>query len=121
MSADTFGGLYLFGAANVIYLHTTRFWAERGFINWEDSVTDEAGKLTWQTALERIKEVRKMYGTTSKQGLEIDNSDRSSKLKFCEDMLMLIKRAQEQGAYDDPTCYHHHEILRPKTFILSGA
>lgn len=120
MTTSMLGGVYLFGAQNVIYLNTTRFWAERGFINYEDVVSNEAGKMTWQTALERVKDVREMYGSSANQGLEVDHSDRSSKLKFCEDMLMLIKRAQEQGAYDDPSCYHHHEILRPKTFLFGG-
>lgn len=119
MTAINFGGVYLFGTANVVYLNTTKFWAERGFINWEDTVDSTHGKMTWQTALDRVKEIRGMFGTTTKKLAEKDNSDRASKLKYCEDMLMLIKRAQEQGAYDDPTCYHHHEILRPKSFLMS--
>jgi hypothetical protein len=71
-------------------------------------------------ALRRVDAVRNLIGTTSNPGVEIDLCERESMMRSVEQMLNVIRRAQDQGGGpENPQMVSDMEARRKKLFIVS--
>lgn len=114
-------GVYLLGMnTNMAYFGTTRFWADKGLIHVECGITNTYGTMTIDEAMERVRAVKRLIGTSSNPGVEIDICERESMMRSVEQMLNVIRRAQDQGGGPtNPEAVKDAEMRRQKMFTVS--
>jgi len=96
-----------------------RFWAERGLIRVEDSRDNSFETLSVKEVLIRMAGLSDMLGnkTTSDESI-IDNAYRTMIQKYLEDMIDIVRQAQEQGQPTDESAIRDLNRRRAKTFTL---
>jgi hypothetical protein len=96
----------------------TRWWAERGMVHYEDKDTGEYNAMSCRTCLQRLKGMSDMVGN-SKVGdgfhtpQEVDEYQR-----FVEDMVEIIRDAQEQGEPSNPEAARDLSRRRSQSVIV---
>jgi hypothetical protein len=114
-------GVYLLGMnSNMAYFGSSKFWADKGIIHCEDAISNTYCTMSIDEALRRVDAVRNLIGTTSNPGVEIDLCERESMMRSVEQMLNVIRRAQDQGGGpENPQMVSDMEARRKKLFIVS--
>lgn len=96
-------GITILGTHNMVRFGTLRIWAERGLIHMEDEVDNSYKVENVRTMLMRVKAINDMIGNSSDRGHSAKEDkgnyaeERLRLTKFVEDMIPLLRKAQEQG------------------------
>jgi len=106
--------------SNMAYFGGSKFWADKGIIHCEDAISNTYCTMSIADALERVKAVKRMIGTSSDPGIEIDLCERESIMHSIEQMLHVIRRAEDQGGGPtNPDMIKDMEVRRKKLFLVS--
>jgi hypothetical protein len=106
--------------SNMAYFGSSKFWADKGIIHCEDAISNTYCTMSIDEALERVVAVKQIIGTSSNPGVEVDHCERDSMMRSVEQMLNVIKRAQEQGGGPgNPEMVKDMEARRKKLFVVS--
>lgn len=108
----------------VVRFGTLRIWAERGLIRIEDSKDNSYEVLSVRTALERLKAINDMIkNSTQRQKHSHDMFDRfliEAHQKMIDEVVVLVRKAQEQGMPTDASARRDLVRRRPRTFVVPG-
>ena len=100
-----------------------KYWAERGLIHHEDTVTGEYKTMTVRDFLQRLKGVNDMLGN-SRATLAKEKFAHSDEIKrqqrFVEEGTDLAKRAKEQGMPSDASARRELKRRRATSVVVPG-
>ena len=109
---------------NVVRFGPLRIWAERGIIHQEDSRDNSYGSMSIRTALHRVSGLSDMLGNSSSRQMhsedQFDRVNRTRIQNMINAMILVIRRAQEQGSPDDAGARRELVRRRPKTVLVPG-
>ena len=110
--------VYILGQGNVARLGFGRVWAERGLVHWEDEIGGYKIMSVYDalTRLKALSDARpKIQGTEDKLQRAWIKTERDRFQRFVEEVLPVIRQAQEQGMPEDLSARASIEASRPKT------
>lgn len=98
-----------------------KMWAERGLIHWEDTRSGEYESMSCKTCLERMQGLQDMLKNSRIQlknnGLmDFDRYDQIQRM--IEQMIDVVRQAQEQGMPSDPTAVRDLQRRMPCTVVV---
>lgn len=109
----------LLGGHNVVRYKNLRFWPERGLIHVEDSRNNSYKSMSIREALFRVQALNDMVKASTQ---ETDYYDEiTAQQSFIEDILRIVKVAQEQGSPDDPSAVRDLARRRPTSIVVPRA
>jgi len=76
---------------------TTRWWADKGSLHWEDSNGKHGTIVNLHDAAVRLLSVRAVIGKQTDKGAAIDEKERKAMVKFDQEFEALIRKAVQQG------------------------
>ena len=106
----------------VCHVGTVRYWAERGLIHAEDSRDNSYLTIPVKEMLLRVQALNQMRpgidGTEDKITKAWVYEQRAAIQKNVDEMVDVIRKAQEQGMPDDPTATGALKAARPVTMVM---
>ena len=115
----------LIGQSDVVNFNQHRYWAERGMIQWEDRDTGNFGSQSVRVTLQRLRGINDMVKNSLEDvhscGQKLFYSDEVDRhMRWIEQMVELIKRAQAQGMPSDASATRDLKRRRKKTVCMPG-
>ena len=116
----------LIGQNDVVNFNQHRYWAERGMIHWEDRDTGNFGSQSVRVTLQRLRALNDMVKNSLEDvhscGPKFFYSDEVDRhMRWIEEMVALIKKAQVQGMPSDATAGRDAKRQRRrKTVCMPG-
>lgn len=98
-----------------VRLGPLRFWAERGFIHWEDARDNSYGTLPVRNALHRVKAINDMIGNSKKSDTRKFSASLEMYSGFVDDFVEICRKAQEQGMVTDKSARAAANRALPKS------
>ena len=107
--------MYLLGSHDVAQLGPLRLWAERGLVHIEDGRDNSFHTLTVKDALDRVQGLNDMLGNSTDDANIYYKDERERLMRFIETMIIVAKKAQEQGMPSDGSARRELKRRRSKT------
>ncbi len=114
----------LIGQGDVVNFNQHRYWAERGMVHWEDRDTGDYGTQSVRITLQRLRGINDMVKNSLEDvhssGQKLFYSDEVDRhMRWIEQMVELLKRAQAQGMPSDASAVRDAKRRR-KTVCMPG-
>lgn len=115
----------MIGQVDVVNFNQYRYWAERGSIHWEHRDTGEYGNQSVRATLQRLRGINDMVQNSLEDvhtsGLKLFYADEVERhQRWIEEMVALIRKAQEQGMPSDDSAVRDAKRRRKKTVCMPG-
>lgn len=111
-------------AADVVRFGPLYIWAERGLVHIEDSRDNSYESVSVRAMLHRMKAIQDMLGNSTARQMnsedQFDRANRERHQKMIEEMLVVIRKAQEQGMPTDAGARRELVRRRPKSVVVPG-
>ncbi len=114
----------LINQGDVVNFNQHRYWAERGMVHWEDRDTGDYGTQSVRITLQRLRGINDMVKNSLEDvhssGQKLFYSDEVDRhMRWIEQMVELLKRAQAQGMPSDASAVRDAKRRR-KTVCMPG-
>ena len=115
---------WLIGGCGVSTFQNYRWWAENGLARWEHKDSGNYGTIPVRKALEHLRGLHDMVTNSilesHESGLKLMYTDEIEKLqKFIDEMIVICKKAREQGTPDDESAGRDLRRRRKKLFAVT--
>lgn len=110
---------------NVVHFGGYRWWADRGLIHVENKTTGDYETLSVRQTLIRLRGLNDMVRNSASDDEGVMSQFFGGTLdehqRFIEQMIEVIRRAQQQGQPDDPSAVRDAKRRRPKSVVVPTA